>query len=252
MSMPEMRQPPLVYACIAKGTYVVCEYQPVFAERDPFAPGNRSSLEDIIFTARKDMTEFSRIEKQSHTLVYRSHTINFFREDPYIYVVVAHETEGGVELPSMVLQRMVSGTTRKYNAASSVVAMTRELKEIIVRISRMGDRPSLMDAGNGTSMTKVSQVEDELDAVADIMVENINAVINRGESIASLMDKTSNLGVDARAFRSKAKQVVRKIWWQRAKAHGLLVAIILVSTVGPGVIMDAVYIAGSSEVNHSL
>ncbi|EER17248.1 vAMP-7, putative [Perkinsus marinus ATCC 50983] len=72
--------------------------------------------------------------------------------------------------------------------------MTRELKAII-------------DGGNGVKMTKVSQVEEELDAVADIMVENINAVINRGESIASLVDKTSNLGIDARVFRSKAKQV---------------------------------------------
>ncbi|KAF4738857.1 hypothetical protein FOZ63_022420, partial [Perkinsus olseni] len=117
-----------------------------------------------------------------------------YRERPYIYVVVAVEKEGGAELPSMVLKRMAAEITPKNRQLPSVIAMTRELKAVI-------------DAGNGVKMTMIAQVEDELDAVADIMVDNINAVINRGESIASLVDKTSNLGVDARVFRTRAKQV---------------------------------------------
>ncbi|KAF4731039.1 hypothetical protein FOZ63_005613, partial [Perkinsus olseni] len=207
---------PLVYACVSKGTYVICEYQPVLGEQDITTPRGRTEHENIIATARKNIGDFSRMDDVCHSLVYRGHTINFYRERPYIYVVVAVEKEGGAELPSMVLKRMAAEITPKNRQLPSVIAMTRELKAII-------------DAGNGVKMTMISQVEDELDAVADIMVENINAVINRGESIASLVDKTSNLGVDARVFRTRAKQVVRKIWWQRAKVHGALVAIILLA-----------------------
>ncbi|KAF4709336.1 hypothetical protein FOZ62_002183 [Perkinsus olseni] len=121
----------------------------------------RRNTSDRIATARKNIGDFSRMDDVCHSLVYRGHTINFYRERPYIYVVVAVEKEGGAELPSMVLKRMAAEITPKNRQLPSVIAMTRELKAII-------------DAGNGVKMTMISQVEDELDAVADIMVENIS------------------------------------------------------------------------------
>ncbi|KAF4660809.1 hypothetical protein FOL46_005980 [Perkinsus olseni] len=152
---------PLVYACVSKGTYVICEYQPVLGEQDITTPRARSEHENIIATARKNIGDFSRMDDVCHSLVYRGHTINFYRERPYIYVVVAMEKEGGAELPSMVLKRMAAEITPKNRQLPSVIAMTRELKAII-------------DGGNGVKMTMIAQVEDELDAVADIMVENIS------------------------------------------------------------------------------
>ncbi|KAF4657207.1 hypothetical protein FOZ61_006418 [Perkinsus olseni] len=130
---------------------------------DPLAGhgDNRRNTSDRIATARKNIGDFSRMDDVCHSLVYRGHTINFYRERPYIYVVVAMEKEGGAELPSMVLKRMAAEITPKNRQLPSVIAMTRELKAII-------------DGGNGVKMTMIAQVEDELDAVADIMVENIS------------------------------------------------------------------------------
>lgn len=50
--------------------------------------------------------------------------------------------------------------------------------------------------------------------VKDIMIENIEKVLDRGEKLDLLVDKTELLQGEAFAFRREAKRARRVMWWK--------------------------------------
>lgn len=62
----------------------------------------------------------------------------------------------------------------------------------------------------------------EIDSVKDIMTENIERVLERGERIDLLVDKTDRLGGSARDFRVRSRGLRRRMWWKNVKLMVLL------------------------------
>jgi vesicle-associated membrane protein 7 len=70
-------------------------------------------------------------------------------------------------------------------------------------------------------------VQSEMDDVRDIMTENIERVLERGERIDLLVDKTDRLGGSARDFRVRSTGLRRRMWWKNIKLMALLVAVVI-------------------------
>jgi len=68
-------------------------------------------------------------------------------------------------------------------------------------------------------------VQREIDDVRGIMTENIERVLERGERIDLLVDKTDRLGGSARDFRVRSRGLRRKMWWKNARLMVLLVVV---------------------------
>ncbi len=68
--------------------------------------------------------------------------------------------------------------------------------------------------------------------VRDIMVANIDSIVERGERLELLVDKTDALNTESVTFRRGARQVQRKMWWQNVKMKILLGVIALVIIYG--------------------
>ena len=62
----------------------------------------------------------------------------------------------------------------------------------------------------------------EIEGVREIMTENIERVLERGEHMSLLVDKTGRLGENARDFRVRSRTLKRKMWWKEYQAHGPL------------------------------
>jgi len=73
----------------------------------------------------------------------------------------------------------------------------------------------------------ISNVQNEIDNVRDIMTENIERVLERGERIDLLVDKTDRLGGSAREFRVRSKGLRRQMWWKNVKLMALLVVVVI-------------------------
>jgi vesicle-associated membrane protein 7 len=71
----------------------------------------------------------------------------------------------------------------------------------------------------------LSNVQSEIENVRGIMTENIERVLERGERIDLLVDKTNQLGEGARDFRVKSRGLRRRMWWKNAKLMVLLVVV---------------------------
>lgn len=60
------------------------------------------------------------------------------------------------------------------------------------------------------------------------MIDNIDKVLDRGEKINLLVDKTQDLTDTALDFRIKSKKLKRTMWWRNVKLLFILIFIILV------------------------
>uniref|UniRef100_A0A3B4Y367 Vesicle-associated membrane protein 4 n=1 Tax=Seriola lalandi dorsalis TaxID=1841481 RepID=A0A3B4Y367_SERLL len=69
----------------------------------------------------------------------------------------------------------------------------------------------------GPQNDKIKQVQSQVDEVIDVMQENISKVIERGERLDDLQDKSESLSDNASAFSSRAKQLHRRMWWRDMK-----------------------------------
>lgn len=70
-------------------------------------------------------------------------------------------------------------------------------------------------------------VQGEIANVRDIMSQNIEQVLERGERIDLLVDKTDRLGGSARDFRVRSRGLQRRMWWKNVKLMVMLVFVVL-------------------------
>merc|ERR1711871_925646 len=80
---------------------------------------------------------------------------------------------------------------------------------------------------NDPSADTLHKVRGQIDEVKDVMVQNIEKLIERGEKIEILVDKTKNLNEQALEFNKRSRQVKNVMWWKNCKVMTLLVVIIL-------------------------
>ncbi|KAI5304064.1 hypothetical protein KEM56_006892 [Ascosphaera pollenicola] len=76
----------------------------------------------------------------------------------------------------------------------------------------------------------LASAKKEIDSVRDIMTMNIDRVLERGERLDSLIDKTDRLGSNAREFRYRSSGLRRQMWWKNVKVMAMLggVGIVLI------------------------
>lgn len=67
----------------------------------------------------------------------------------------------------------------------------------------------------------------EIDGVREIMTENIERVLERGERIDLLVDQTDRLGNSARDFRVRSRGLKRRMWWKNVKLMVLLALVVI-------------------------
>jgi len=64
--------------------------------------------------------------------------------------------------------------------------------------------------------------------VKSVMVHNIEKVLERGERIELLVDRTENLNQTAFKFKKQSTQLKRAMWWKNVKIMVILAFVVLV------------------------
>jgi vesicle-associated membrane protein 7 len=89
---------------------------------------------------------------------------------------------------------------------------------------------SLMVELGGTKAGKddaLRTAQREIEGVREIMTENIERVLDRGERLDLLVDKTGRLGDTANEFRVRSRGLRRRMWWKNVKLMVLLVLVVI-------------------------
>ena len=76
-----------------------------------------------------------------------------------------------------------------------------------------------MDVFNGPMATEsqFSDVRGKLDDVKDVMVKNIEMVLERGEKLELLVDKTDRLNATAFTFERSSRRLKEQMFWKKVK-----------------------------------
>lgn len=205
-----MSKQPLIYSFVAKGTVVL-------AEHTSFS-GNFSTIA---------VQCLHRLPPNSNKFTYScdGHTFNFLADNGFVFLVVATEIAGR-SVPFIFLERIRDDFMKRYG--SSITAedphpladedddLFGERFSIAYELDREFG-PVLREhmeycVGHPEEMGKLSKLKAQITEVKGIMMDNIEKVLDRGEKIELLVDKTESLQFQADSFQRQGRQLRRKMW----------------------------------------
>jgi vesicle-associated membrane protein 72 len=156
------------------------------------------------------------------------HTFNYLVDNGFTYCVVADESAGR-QLPMAFLERIKDDFVSKYGGGKATTSAANSLNKEFG--SKLNEHMQYC-VDHPEEISKLVKVKAQVSEVKGVMMENIEKVLDRGEKIDLLVDKTENLHNQAQDFRSTGTQIRRKMWLQNMKIKlivlGILIALILI------------------------
>ncbi|KAK7255924.1 hypothetical protein RIF29_29352 [Crotalaria pallida] len=208
-----MGQQSLIYSFVARGTVIIAEYTEF--------TGNFTGVAAQCL---------QKLPSSNNKFTYNcdGHTFNYLVDNGFTYCVVAVESAGR-QIPIAFLERVKEDFTKKYAGGKAATAAAHSLnKEFGPKLKEQMqycvDHPE--------EISKLAKVKAQVSEVKGVMMENIEKVLDRGEKIELLVDKTENLRSQAQDFRQQGTKIRRKMWFQNMKIKlivlGIIIALILI------------------------
>lgn len=206
----------LIYSFVARGTVVLAEHTPY--------SGNFSTI--AVQCLQKLPSNSSK-----YTYSCDGHTFNFLLDSGFVFLVVADEPTGR-SVPFVFLERVKDDFKKRYGSSIKNDGDPHPLADDDEEDDDLfGDRFSIaynLDREFGPNlkehmeycmnhpdeMSKLSKLKAQITEVKGIMMDNIEKVLDRGEKIELLVDKTENLQFQADSFQRQGRQLRRKMWFQ--------------------------------------
>jgi len=197
---------PIIYSVVARGNTVLAEYAS--------ARGNFDQV------ARKILQKIpTQNNKMSYT--HERHIFHYIVESGITFLCMADE-EFGRRVPFAFLEDIKNRFFSTYGDRGKT-AMAFQMNEDFSRILK-----SQMDYySNNPNADKIKQIQGEVDEVKNVMVTNIEKILERGEKIELLVDKTENLSQSAFKFKKSSTQLKNAMWWKNVKLMIVIVIIVL-------------------------
>ncbi|GLT57039.1 hypothetical protein SLA2020_300420 [Shorea laevis] len=227
-----MSQKGLIYSFVAKGNVVLAEHTSY--------SGNFSIIA---------VQCLQKLPSNSGKYTYScdGHMFNFLIDNGFVFLAVADESVGR-GMPFVFLERVKDDFKQCYganikNAETHPLAAADEDDDLIedrFSIAYNLDRefgPRLKEhmqycASHPEEISKLSKLKAQITEVKEIMMDNIEKVLDRGERIELLVDKTENLQFQADSFQRQGRQLRRKMWLQSLKVKlvvgGTIVTLIII------------------------
>lgn len=87
------------------------------------------------------------------------------------------------------------------------------------RMKHYNETGGLHTATFAPASGKVGEVQSKLDQVKGVMVQNIDHILERGEKLELLVDKTDALQTQAFEFQSTSRKLRQKMYWRKIKMY---------------------------------
>lgn len=187
---------PIVYALVARGKVVLAEYTNT--------SGNFPTVTRVLL---------AKIPPQStrQSYIYDSHVFHYVVSGGLTYLCMSSE-QNRHRLPFAFLGKVEEVFTGKYGSqALTAIAfsMNDEFSHIL--------KKEMDYYNNNPDVDAVSKVKGQIEDVKNVMVENIEKVLERGEKIELLVDKTDRLNQQAFKFEKQSKRLKHAMWMKKLK-----------------------------------
>jgi len=156
------------------------------------------------------------------TYVWEQYLFHYISEGGFVYLVMADDSVGR-RMPFAFLDDLQEKFTSAPSSSSS-----DEIPAYGLQGTFGPTIAALVHTYNTAPVDELTRAQTELNQVKDIMVQNVEQILSRGERIELLVDKTDIMAGQATAFRRGARSVSRQMWWKNTKVMVLCVIFALV------------------------
>lgn len=203
----------IYYALIARGTVVLVDHTN--------ASGNFEQ------TTASILPRIAPHENTKCTYVSEGYQFHVVVEDGLVYLCLA-DASLGKRIPYAFLheikRRFTSGALKTRAMVCNAYELRRDFGHVLSTQLERYNKGEIDDPG----LSKIYQAQKEVEDVKGIMTQNIKKVLERGEKLDILIEKTEDLEASAQSFKKGTIKLRRKYWWQNQRNCMILIAVILV------------------------
>ena len=221
---------------VARGTCVLAEFTTTSGN---FTTITRRILEKIPRADTSMSYVYDRCAWYGHTLPraprssstydrpFRRHVFHYVVHEGLVFLCMADQGFGN-QIPFSFLEDIMRRWLDAYGERGQTAlayGMNEDFSRVLQRQMDFYSR----DKG----VERMSRVRGEIDEVKAVMVENIEKVLERGEKIELLVDKSENLNQQAFKFKKQSTALRRAMWCKNVKMMLLIGFGIAVSAPRP-------------------
>lgn len=212
----------LIYAFVARGTAVLAEYTEFTGNFPAIAAQCLQRL-----PAGLSSSPGPGGAPAQFSYACDRHTFNFLLHRGYAYCVVAKE-HVPKNVSSAFLVRLKDDFMKRYGGGKADTALAKSLNKeygpfIKQHIKYVLDHSEELDT--------LLKVQAQVSEVKNIMLDNIEKTLDRGEKLTELQDKTSDLHSQAQEFKKQGVKIRRKTWLKNMKIKLVVLGILLLLVI---------------------
>ncbi|RCK67783.1 hypothetical protein Cantr_03459 [Candida viswanathii] len=155
----------------------------------------------------------------AHVNVNKTLILNVMKNIMDKYIDYKREVEANKTNPSDPLAKSKLGEFKLYmNQIIKYEEMNYDSNHRLYSYGSISENneegPSSLDQINPNQLLLANE---EVDEVRQLMLDNINKLLSRGDKINSLVDQTDRLNTSSLVFQKRAQQIQRKMWFMKVK-----------------------------------
>ncbi|CAL9229920.1 unnamed protein product [Arabidopsis halleri] len=196
----------IIFALVARGTVVLSEFSATST--------NASSI------AKQILEKLPGNDSDSHMSYSQDRYIFHVKRTDGLTVLCMADETAGRNIPFAFLDDIHQRFVRTYGRAihsAQAYSMNDEFSRVVSQ--------QMEYYSNDPNADRMSRIKGEMTQVRNVMIENIDKVLDRGERLELLVDKTENMQGNTFRFRKQARRYRTIMWWRNVK---LTIALILV------------------------
>lgn len=194
----------ILYGLVSRGRNVLAEYT--------FTTGNFPTITRVLLGKITD-------KDQKMSYVYDQYVFHYVVENHITYLCMCDDVNKR-RVPFTFLDEVKAKFQGMYGDKAQTAiayAMNNEFGAIL---------KTIMERFNGAEGDTFSAIHSKIDDVKNVMVQNIDNIMERGEKLELLVDKTDKLQQSAFKFERSSKQLKNAMLWRRVKLY-LLIAVVV-------------------------
>jgi vesicle-associated membrane protein 7 len=160
--------------------------------------------------------------------VYDQHVFHYVVENGICYLCMSDEVHKH-RIPYAFLQDMKNRFIARYGTEIPQTAIAFSMNDEFAKVIK--DRMDFYNSDEAEhTVDNIGAVKSQIEDVKGVMVQNIEKVLERGEKIELLVDKTDRLNQQAFKFESSSRNLRRTLYWRKMRGYvcmGVAVTIII-------------------------
>ncbi|CAI8586700.1 unnamed protein product [Vicia faba] len=202
----------ILYALVARGTVVLAEFTGTTTNASAIA---RQILEKIPGA------------NDTHVSYSQDRYIFHVKRTDGLTVLCMADENAGRRIPFAFLEEIHQKFVRAYGRAvlsAQAYGMNDEFSRVLSQ--------EMEYFSSDPNADRINRLKGEMSQVRNVMIENIDKVLDRGDRLELLVDKAANMQGNTFRFRKQARRFRSNVWWRNVKLTIALIVVLLLIAYG--------------------